>query len=368
MLDEIIISPIITQDMIREPKAKIDKVENLPVTFKIDYPFEPKFQGPNLSCYGCLMAEWYEIIYNGDYRRELNKYLFDTYELSENDILEEDRKFSIGFPYGNRSDDDYLGAGAIIRQQLVHCKNEGIVLSREYDSKLDMPEIKEELDTIKDKLFEKASFFKIKDFYRLKNLDEVKLFMYNYNIPVIASMNLYSNFNDIGKDGIVPPASGVFLSKHGVLLTGWNEFNQIIALNSYGKNWGDNGYCYFDPNEDRIFSEFWAVIPQDHIIFPEDIAKIWRIHIYSSHDREDASRVANEFRNKQLTEYQKFILNTKQNFLDAILIKKDDNYRVQVGAFNNKENAFKMIEVLQDMEYNDIIVNTRNPIQEIIEE
>ena len=364
-----IISPISTPTRIEyiHQEEAINDVRNLPVEFSIPYPFTPKFQNHKLNCFGCMMAEWYETVYSGEYRREFEKYLMDTYRIGPNDIEEQHRIFSTAFSYGNRDiTKDYLGKGAVIRQQLQHCQDEGMVLSMEFDSDKDMPDLMHEIREIKPKLLKNASFFKIKEFKRLKNLDEVKLWLYNNKTPIIASINLYSNFMETGRDGIVPFCDGVFQSKHGLLINGWRK-DYMNCLNSYGKSWGDNGYAHVSIYDEKLFSEFWAVIPQDHLIFPEDVARLWRVQIFSSINRELSAAKANEFMNTKLTETQKFILNTDQNYLDAILVKTNNEYRVQVGAFKDKEDAFKMVTALEDMGYNDSRINIRNPISEIIE-
>lgn len=367
-MKNIVISPIETVDLPDErPKEIIKNVLDLPPEYNIPYPFEPKFQGNKVSCFGLMMSEWYETIYNNQYRKELDKYLFDNYGIEKESILEEHRKFSSSFIYGNRNEDDYLGRGAIVRQQLQHCKDDGAVLSMEYESDLEMPELMEDIINIKDSLTKKSDYFKIKDFVRLKNIDEARLFMYNNEYPVISTINLYNNFDNVGKDGIIPYCDGAFKSRHGLLLNGWTTDGLIKGLNSYGISWGDNGYGYIHPDDEKIFSELWGIIPQDHIIFPEDMKKLWRVHIYSTLYREDAAKKANEFKNNKLSEYQKYILNTTQDFLDAIIIKTDDLFRVQVGAFYDKENAFKMVHALENMGYNNISINIRNPITEIIE-
>lgn len=364
------ISPIESQDRNYElPKTEIKDVKELPSEFNIPYPFEPKFQGPNLSCFGCMMAEWYETIYNDQYKKELEKYLFDFHGLKKEEITDEQKKFSISFAYGNRDKNlDYLGPGAIVRQQLQHCKDEGMVLAIDYETDLELPYLIDDVNNSKIYLQKNMEYFKIKDFVRLKNIDEARLFMYNNQYPIISTINMYSNFIETGKDGIVPRCDGIFQSKHGLLLNGWREDELIKGLNSYGIEWGDKGYCYLDPEDEKLFSEFWGIIPQDHMILPEDLKKLWRIQIFSSIYREEAAKVANEFRQLRLTEYQKYLLNTDQEFLDAILLKINNEFRVQVGAFTEKENAFKMLEFLENAGYNNMIVNVREPIEEIIED
>ena len=81
-------------------------------------------------------------------------------------------------------------------------------------------------------------------------------------MPVHVSMNTGPAFADIGRDGIVnsaEPPSGQH-GRHAMLLVGYTG-NFFIIKNSWGTDWGDNGYCYV-PRKVLMESdpEFVAVI------------------------------------------------------------------------------------------------------------
>ena len=64
-------------------------------------------------------------------------------------------------------------------------------------------------------------------------------------MPVHVSMNTGPAFADIGRDGIVnsaEPPSGQH-GRHAMLCVGYTG-NFFIIKNSWGTDWGDNGYCY----------------------------------------------------------------------------------------------------------------------------
>lgn len=67
--------------------------------------------------------------------------------------------------------------------------------------------------------------------------------------PVQVSMNTGPGFSDIGRDGIfnaAEPPSGRH-GRHAMLIVGYTG-NFFIVKNSWGKDWGDQGYCYIPKN------------------------------------------------------------------------------------------------------------------------
>lgn len=72
--------------------------------------------------------------------------------------------------------------------------------------------------------------------------------------PIIFGIMLYSNFPGIGSDGIVPMPAGSLYGGHCMLIVGYyQDTRYFICRNSWGRNWGDRGYCY---------------IPYDYILNP----------------------------------------------------------------------------------------------------
>jgi hypothetical protein len=63
--------------------------------------------------------------------------------------------------------------------------------------------------------------------------------------PVHVSMNTGEAFSDVGRDGMFNAAeapSGQH-GRHAMLMVGYTG-NFYIIKNSWGTDWGDNGYCY----------------------------------------------------------------------------------------------------------------------------
>ena len=93
------------------------------------------------------------------------------------------------------------------------------------------------------------------------SIDDVRKVL-SAGMPVHVSMNTGPAFGDIGRDGIVnsaEPPSGQH-GRHAMLCVGFTG-NFYIIKNSWGTDWGDNGYCYV-PRKVLMESEpeFVAVI------------------------------------------------------------------------------------------------------------
>ena len=76
------------------------------------------------------------------------------------------------------------------------------------------------------------------------SIDDVRKVL-SAGMPVHVSMNTGPAFADIGRDGIVnsaEPPSGQH-GRHAMLCVGYTG-NFFIIKNSWGTDWGENGYCY----------------------------------------------------------------------------------------------------------------------------
>ena len=84
----------------------------------------------------------------------------------------------------------------------------------------------------------------------------------NDNYPVVVGMIIYSSFFMVDdKDPIVksPIKNDRYLGGHSVCLVGYSlEQKMFIAKNSFGKRWGDRGYCWipFDYVDTHVFDSW----------------------------------------------------------------------------------------------------------------
>lgn len=99
----------------------------------------------------------------------------------------------------------------------------------------------------------KATTYRIKDFYTIfsiRDIPEVKIQNTIRSLsskkPVITAMPIFKNLETIGKDGLyIPDESSGELSGHAMCVTGFNKDKKLFQLlNSWGKDWGEEGYCY----------------------------------------------------------------------------------------------------------------------------
>lgn len=67
-------------------------------------------------------------------------------------------------------------------------------------------------------------------------------------LPIICGINCYSNIWSAVK-GVIPKQNGQVIGGHAILLVGYDDNKQLFKFkNSWGKNWGDNGYGYLPYN------------------------------------------------------------------------------------------------------------------------
>lgn len=85
------------------------------------------------------------------------------------------------------------------------------------------------------------------------NIDSLKSALSD-GFPVVVSVNLYESFNKSYKGFVLTPSIEEIEERgtmdthtsHAMVICGYNESEKIfIVRNSWGKGFGDNGYCYF---------------------------------------------------------------------------------------------------------------------------
>ncbi|UOG35987.1 C39 family peptidase [Leptospira noguchii] len=95
---------------------------------------------------------------------------------------------------------------------------------------------------------EAASKYKAKEFLRVKTTDmnEVKAQL-SEGKPVVAGVLVYENFFNLKGDQIYKEGLGKTYGGHAIALVGYDDSkNAVKFINSWGTDWGDQGYGYMD--------------------------------------------------------------------------------------------------------------------------
>jgi C1A family cysteine protease len=80
--------------------------------------------------------------------------------------------------------------------------------------------------------------------------------------PFVFGFTVYSNFMNIGSDGIMPLSEGSIEGGHAVMCVGYDDSRQVyIIRNSWGMDWGDKGYFYmpYEYMHGNLCSDFWTI-------------------------------------------------------------------------------------------------------------
>ena len=149
--------------------------------------------------------------------------------------------------------DDIPSEGTTIRTALKVLKNYGVPPERYWTYN---PHKKGEPEEEADKI---AKYTRIGDFFRIKNLKELKIALLHTPVPmgVVVQPNFYTANNGV----ISVPSVDKRKGGHAICAVGFDDDKQLIKFkNSWSKNWGDKGYGYITYNYfKRYCMAAWAV-------------------------------------------------------------------------------------------------------------
>jgi len=95
--------------------------------------------------------------------------------------------------------------------------------------------------------YEDATHRNIKNYYRISTLEDI-LDAINKDWPVVFSMKVYTSFDNLydSENTTQLPSSGEEpIGAHAMCLVGYDLQKQmLLARNSFGTDWGMDGYCY----------------------------------------------------------------------------------------------------------------------------
>lgn len=117
--------------------------------------------------------------------------------------------------------------------------------------------------------YSQASSHKIKAGYKIDHtsLMDQKICLSN-GYPYLIGISVYSSFENVGSDGIIPmpKASEQLLGGHCLCVVGYDDSTRRFTIaNSWGSSWGDKGYCYIPYSyliNPGLASDFWTVREQ----------------------------------------------------------------------------------------------------------
>ncbi|MBW7858824.1 MAG: C1 family peptidase, partial [Leptonema sp. (in: Bacteria)] len=117
--------------------------------------------------------------------------------------------------------------------------------------------------------YEEAKKLRIDDYFAIEvNLDQWKQALAE-GYPIIFGLNLYDSFESQRKPGVIPNPTKIDINRsehasHAMLCVGYSDTDRVfIVRNSWGKKWGDKGYCYISYNymmdSDQNMGDSWVI-------------------------------------------------------------------------------------------------------------
>lgn len=86
----------------------------------------------------------------------------------------------------------------------------------------------------------------IDSYYRINSIDDM-IASLGLEIPVVTGIQVFGNFDRLESDAIIrlPDDKDEILGGHAITIVGYdNNKKYFICRNSFGKDWGDQGYFY----------------------------------------------------------------------------------------------------------------------------
>jgi C1A family cysteine protease len=107
---------------------------------------------------------------------------------------------------------------------------------------------------------------KIKNFYKITSVGDARirdiLKALSSGCPVVFGTKIYESFRKVNDNSIIKlNTKEKYIGRHSMVLTGYNSYKQEFELrNSWGKNWGKEGYGLIDVNyiKSSVARDFWV--------------------------------------------------------------------------------------------------------------
>ena len=176
-------------------------------------------------------------------------------------------QFSTGWIYGYRLDNHYQGQGMYPKEAMSMLCNYGDVLYNSFPENFEYDQLKSLISNRKNDCLNEAKQYKLKSYARCLGLPGVKYSIYCNHSPVMIIIDVYSNFYNVNYSGVVSDKSGNYCGSHAMVIVGWTLIGNkeyYIVQNSWGSEWGDNGYCYIEPNN-SIITDLYTSVDETNI-------------------------------------------------------------------------------------------------------
>jgi len=180
----------------------------------------------------------------------------------------ENREFSKAFLYGNRFDArEYTGEGVYAREIIKDAKDSGICFMEDFPLVGTTQECIDGFLALDESVKTYAKQHRLETYYRLDNLNKQSLVdtLVTFNKPLMFAMLIYpsiaSSYDDGIMGNILPDEE--LIGGHMVIAVGLKKINGImywIIQNSWGTQYGDNGFFYMPVDSSWMF-EAWLPMP-----------------------------------------------------------------------------------------------------------
>ena len=229
------------RDFIYEDFIKFN-YNQLPIVVDYRNELQPiRNQGDQGSCYAqsaACMKEWQELKDIG-----VKEYMSPQFFYNHRNYWNDDKK---------DGDDPNEDNGMNGRDVMKILQTVGICFEKEYgygriEKASEIP--KEIIDSAKNHI--------IKNYAKVKTMDGLKNSLIE-NGPCLITFPVYNNSNKMW----IKNKDDKKIGGHAMAVVGFNKKSFIIR-NSWGANWGDKGYCYYDFNEWGNHWECWTTIDRE---------------------------------------------------------------------------------------------------------
>lgn len=187
--------------------------------------------------------------------------------------INDSEMFSAAYIYSNRNDNDYCGSGMYPREALQHLVESGTCHNKDFPDYniCEFEEMKERYIQKKSKLDRLAKPYRASSYYRLSDIEDIKMALYTSNTYVQICYPIYKSFYMPDENGFINYESNILLrgknyGGHSVTVCAYDDDRKALGIiNSWGIDYGvgikgiSDGGCVW-VSYDYPFTEAWACI------------------------------------------------------------------------------------------------------------